>query len=250
MMSAIILEDEVKNREILYTLLGRYCPQVHILACAASVADGRALLRENSPDILFLDVELSDGDCFELLESSADLSSHLIFTTAYSHYAVRAIKFAALDYLLKPIIVGELKEAVAKAEASSAGSPASRDKVQTFLTHRPSPNLTSDKIALPTLDGFVLVHLAEIIRFEARGNYTLVVTTTDEELTVSRLIQDFETLLADDNFCRIHKTHLVNLRHVKKYVKGKGGFVVMSDNSQVDVAARKREGFLERLRKA
>ncbi len=247
MLTALILEDEKKNQQILTTMLERYCPQVEVLAVAAGLREGRRLLRRESPDVLLLDVELADGDCFELLESEERIGSQLIFVTAHSHYALRAIKFAALDYLLKPIVAGELQAAIRKVESSRDGDRSDRLRRRALMRSCREPN-AGEVLALPTLDGYEVLQLADIMRFEAQGNYTTVITSEGNRLTVSKLIQDYELLLHGEGFYRIHKTHLINLRHVRRFVRAKGSFVIMSDGAKVDVAVRKREPFASLLR--
>ena len=243
-LTASIVEDEEIPRDTLTTLLARYCPNVNIVSTAETVVEGARAARAHQPDIMFLDVELEDGDCFELLDDLKGERPNIIITTAHSHYAIPAIKRSALDYLLKPILVSELKAAVAKAARSA---PQRRERPKSA---EPAPERRFGSIALPTFDGYELVDAESIIRLEAQGNYTAVYLGEPEPLIVCKLIQHYEDLLRNDFFVRVHKAHLVNLRHVKKYIRGQGGYAVLSDGSTVDVSIRRREAFLERLRRA
>ena len=237
-LNAAIIEDQPANIEILRDLLSRYCPAVEVIAQSGSIAESVDLLTRQQPDILFVDVELSDGDSFEIFDRLPDLRSHLIFVTAHNHYALRALKNSALDYLLKPIVVSELKEAVAKAvrcieQAVPALPSASHSLLQEGI------------LALPLLNGFEIVKIADVVRIEADRSYSMLYMLNGGQHLVSRPIADYDRLLQGQGFFRIHKTHLVNLRHVRRYVRGRGGQVVMADGSTVSVAARKRDAFLE-----
>ncbi len=242
-LRSLILEDELKHQDTLRFLLARYCPQVEVVAAGDSVAEGCRLLQEYQADLLFLDVELRDGDCFELLEQAGSLSAGLIFTTAHDHYAIRALRFAALDYLLKPLVVSELKTAVNKVHSLPSGRSASRFS---FADGRQKPGAISRSkhlIALATPSGFSMVHIDDILRLEAIDNYSKVYLRQGAEYIVSRSLQDCETLLADPRFCRVHKSHIINLEQVSRYVRGKGGYVVMSDGGTVNISIRRKEQF-------
>lgn len=252
-LKAVILEDEARHREILQALLEKYCPDVHVVATAQNIAEGVATIEQHKPDLVFSDVELKDGDCFELLNRIEELNFALIFTTAHDHYAIRAIKFSALDYLLKPLMVNELREAVAKARRRAGGSDTDSrqlDMLREYARSSGSSDKDFHRIALPVLDGFTIVDVDSIVRLEAEGNCTKVYMRNSTVNIVTKRLQVYEELLQDYNFVRIHHSHVVNFKHVTRYVKGKGGHVVMSDGTIVDVAVRKKDAFLEKLTRA
>lgn len=239
-LNAAIIEDQPANIEILRDLLSRYCPAVEVIAQSGSIVESVELLTRQQPDILFVDVELSDGDSFEIFDRLPELRSHLIFVTAHNHYALRAIKSSALDYLLKPIVVSELKEAVAKASRRLG------QNAPVLPSAAPSHSLLQEGIlALPLLNGFEIVRIADVMRIEADRSYSVLHMLNGDQHLVSRPIAEYDRLLQSQGFFRVHKTHLVNLRHIRRYVRGRGGQVFMADGSAVNVAARKRDAFLE-----
>jgi len=224
---ALIVDDEEHCRDALQRAIGHYCPQLKIIGKASNVAQARELLFEHKPDILFLDVEMPEENGFDLLEQMDSKAIPTIFTTAHESYALKALKKRALDYLLKPIQGAELIAAINKLE---------------YNKHN-SATTSNGKIALPTTQGFTFSYPEDILRCEADGAYTRIFRIKDS-LLVSRNIGHIEGLLKKHDFFRVHKSHLINLGHVREYIRGKGGTVIMSDNSSVEVSKRKREDFL------
>lgn len=250
-LSALIVEDEAKHRETLMLLLDKYCPAIEVKGEAESVAKGVELAQTLDPDVLFVDVELEDGDCFELLEQFEELSFAVIFITAHDHYAIRAIKFAALDYLLKPIIVSELKAAVAKVQQHQESQWVRSQKLSVLRDNLLENGIDSlNRIALPTVEGFTFVEIGNIVRLEADRAYTRIHFLDGGEVTVSRSLGEYEEMLNKQHFFRIHNSHLINLKLVHKYLKGKGGYVVMNDGATVNVSMRRKDAFLERLKQS
>lgn len=247
MIRAIIIDDERIGRETLQSLLKQYCPNVSVVAQADSVDGGRRAIATHDPDLVFLDIEMPFGNGFELLDGIADARFEVIFTTAYDQYAIRAIRTAALDYLLKPIDRDELVSAVEKAEKKTGGARSLNLNLEVLLENLKHATSEHSKIALPTDDGLTLVGVNDIIRCEADGNYTRFFLQNREQLIVSKTLKDFETLLGEMNFLRVHHSHLVNIDHVKKYVRGEGGVVIMSDTAAVPVSRRKKEELIRRL---
>ena len=220
-----IVDDEEHCRSALERAITQYCPHLKIIASVESVDTALPLMVTKRPQLVFLDVEMPEEDGFQLLQQLKPFNIPVIFTTAHERYALPALKQQALDYLLKPIEPRELVTAVNKLE---------------YPEHIMDNN---SKIALPTLKGLCFVSVDDIIRCEADGAYTNFILT-EGTLLVSRNIGAVEALLQHHRFFRTHKSHLVNLRHVKEYIRGKGGTLIMSDHSSVEVSKRKREDFL------
>jgi two-component system LytT family response regulator len=240
----ILIDDEPNTRAALRALLQHYCPEVMIIGEAASAEDGLQLLRTQTPDLLFLDVEMPLGSGFDLLDMLGNASFDIIFTTAHDRYALRAIKCCALDYLLKPVGVAELRAAVAKAQRRQAPVAAQLHTLHDNLRARNGP---AGKIVLPTTQGFEVVDVARIVRCQADDNYTLFVLAGKEKILVSRTLKEYEELLGDFDFLRIHQSHLINAAHVKRYIKGSGGYVQLTDDSIIEVSRRKKDELLKRF---
>jgi two-component system LytT family response regulator len=247
MIKAVIVDDELKGRETLRTLIQKHCTGIEVLGMAESVASGVLLIRSVTPDLVFLDIEMPGGNGFDLLDKLKDKNFEIIFTTAYSQYAIKAIRFSALDYLLKPINPEELKDAVSRVSQLLAARTSNRRNVDTLLSNLKESN-EPKKLALPNTEGLAFVNLDEIIRCQADANYTGIFLTSGKKILVARTLKDYEELLSEDNFCRVHHAHLINLKHVREYIKGEGGVVLMSDGSRVEVSRRKKNEFIERLK--
>ena len=250
MVNAIIVDDEEKNRESLAKLINQFCFDVNIIDKVESIAIAKESINKNNPQLIFLDIEMPGGDGFKLLQDIDQPQFEVIFTTAHANYAIKAIKFAALDYLLKPINVNELKVAVEKAVDKIDKSDRSEINSKKFGILQSNVNKNQfdfNKIALPTLDGIDFYDVDDIIRCEAERAYCNFYTIKGEKILVSKSLKEFEEILTECNFYRIHKSHMVNLKHIKKYYKGKGGQVLMSDESFVDVSVRRKEDLMKVL---
>lgn len=249
MLTALIVDDEQQSRETLERMLVNFCPQVDILGKATSVAEAVPLIDSQKPDVVFLDIEMPGGNGFTLLEQYDDFPFEVIFTTAHDLYAINAIKFAALDYLLKPVNIRELQEAVKRAEKKLGGTEKAdrRQKMETLKTNLSQGDASFTKIALPTSEGIDFVEIEDIIRVEADRSYSNFHLKGRKKIIVSRPLSEYEEFLEAYNFFRTHKSHMINLNHLVKYVKGKGGYVIMDDDSHVDVSVRRKEGLLQRI---
>ena len=248
MVTALIVDDENKNRESLAKLIDQFCYGVEVIGNAENVKTAEEFINKNQPQIVFLDIEMPGGNGFTLLEKYDNPEFQLIFTTAHADYAIKAIKFAALDYLLKPININELKVAVEKAINNINSQSESLDKrFHVLKDNQKNEGFDFKKIALPSLDGIEFYDLTEILRCEADRAYCNFYLTNGNKITVSKSLREFEDMLSECNFFRIHKSNMVNLSHIKKYIKGKGGYVVLSDGSHVDVSVRKKEMLMEVL---
>lgn len=240
MLKACIVDDEKKGRDILQFLLNEYCKDIQVIGQADSVDTAFDFINKHHPDIVFLDVEMPRGSGFELLKRFDKIDFKTIFVTAHNHYAIKAIKFAAIDYLLKPVDVDELIQAVNNA----INSP--KNNIQQHysgLLENLETNRTG-KIAIPVKDGTAFINPSDIIRLEADGSYTHIFTLT-EKLTASKNIKEYEELLQDLNFFRAHHSHLINLHYVKSFSRVDGYFANMSDGSSVEVSRRKKDHFLQ-----
>jgi two-component system LytT family response regulator len=237
---AIIIDDEEKSRQTLQSLLHRYCPDVHVIAEAASVEEGLKILSSHSPDVVFLDIRLPDGTGCDLLEQIPERNFDVVFTTAYDEYSLKAFHYAALHYLLKPISHTQLREAVSRIKPS-------QQQDERFRVMKEQLQEKRKNIVLSSFDGFSVAQLDDILRFEADSNYTRIFFVQEKPFVASRNLSHFEELLADAGFVRVHNKHLINLKHVRKYHRGRGGSIELSDGTQIEVAVRKKDEFLEAL---
>lgn len=245
MLSAIIIDDELKGRIALKKKLQDYCPEVTVTDEAADGLQGIALISQLQPQIVFLDIEMPRMDGFAMLQQLSDKKFHLVFTTAYDQYAIRAIRFAAFDYLLKPVDIEELRNTISKILSTQGKSDTGR-KLE-VLADNLQRNTALNKIAIPTLEGLLFFNVDDIIHLEAHSNYTVIHFTNHAKLTASRTLKEFEELLPNDKFFRPHHSHLINLTYLKRYIKGDGGQIEMQNGNYVDVARRKKEEFLQRM---
>lgn len=246
MLTAVIIDDESHSVDVLKTLLATYCTNVRVAATADHAAAGRKLIAEHTPDIVFLDIEMPFESGFDMLDSIEYKEISVIFVTAYDHYALKAIKYLAMDYLLKPVDIDELKQAVKKAAERKEQQNFHAAPVSLLKTYL-EKGLDNSKVALPMADGIQFVNRNEIVRCEACGNYTRIYLQENRTYLVARTLGEYEDLLSQYNFLRIHHAHLINLDHIEKYVRGEGGYVIMSDGAIVDISRRKKQDFLNRF---
>ncbi len=245
MIKAIIVDDEPNCCEILATLLERYCPQVKVADICYSGQAALSSIIEMNPDIVFLDIEMPNMNGFELLENLQSINFKLIFTTSYDQYAIKAIRFSALDYLLKPIDREELQNAVKKAMQAL-----DRPMPQQFEVLMQKLNKTGNggqKIALPTMEGLLLIAIDSIISCASERNYSILYLKEKKKLVISRPLKEMEELLEDHSFLRVHHSYLVNLKEINKYVRGEGGYLIMSDGSTVDISRSKKDLLVSKL---
>lgn len=242
MLTAIIIDDEQKGRIALRQKLQDYCAGVRLTGEAENGEEGIRLIEKNKPDIVFLDIEMPRMDGFEMLHRLPEKKFHLIFTTAYDQYAIKAFKVAAFDYLLKPIDIEELKSAVSKIDTQS---PVITEKKLAVLEQSLDGKNIFNKIAIPTLEGLLFFNISDIIHLEASSNYTTIYFKDHPKLTASKTLKDFEELLPPNIFFRTHHSHIINLNYIKRYLKGDGGQIEMQNGNYVDVARRKKDEFLK-----
>ena len=245
MITATIVDDEPDCCESMVMLLERYCPEVKVLDICYSAETAMQSIKEHEPQILFLHIEMPFMNGFELLEKLGNINFEFIFTTSYDQYAIKAIRFSALDYLLKPVDREELQKAVQKA-AQRHQHPLSQ-QLDILLQKLKHPSVPVNKIAIPTMEGFQLVPAESIISCESDGNYTHLFLKGKRKIIASRNLKEIEELLEDYPFIRIHHSHLVNINEVDKYIKGEGGYLIMSDDSSINVSRSRKELLLKKL---
>jgi len=240
MITALIVDDEKKNRESLEKLLSEHCPCIQVVGKAGSVAEAIPFFKQNHLKLVFLDVEMPGGTGFDLLRLVSPVNFKVIFVTAHAHYALKAIKFSAIDYLLKPVDVDDLVEAVHKAENEIHFNHQSQ---YSRLLKNLEPGAVH-KLAIPVKGGIAFLDPNEIIRLEADGTYTHIFAN-GEKFTATKNIKEYEFLLLEYNFFRSHNSHLINLNHVKQFNRMDGYFVQMDDGSVAEISRRKKEEFIE-----
>lgn len=238
-LNAIIVEDEETSRDILKNYLQKYCPNVNILGEAANVDEALVLIRNNDLDLVFLDVEMPYGNAFDLLEKVGDINFETIFVTAYNHYAIEALNAHASYYLMKPISIDELIKAVDYVTEVRIKEDALQDEILV-----PKTKTVNGKITIPQLDGFEIINTSDILYCKADNNYTEIYLNNNKKKLVSKTLKYFEDALTDASFARVHKSYLVNVNEVVKYVKGKGGSLVLSNGKQIIVSASKKSQLL------
>lgn len=240
---AVIVEDEVMNSDFLQHLLKEFCPNVEVVGTAAHVEDAVACIHQQQPQIVFMDIELQTATGFDVLQQVKDPRFEVIFTTAYDHYAIKAIKFSAIDYLLKPINFEELQLAVDKAIGSLQVKEKDH-KLELLIKNVRRPAGEDFSISLSTAEGVEFVPLSQIIRLEAKGPYTTFFMKNGTSLMVCRNLKEYELLLTDHGFFRLHNSYMVNMKEVKKMIRADGGYAVMNDDAMVAISPKKKEEFL------
>lgn len=244
MINAILIDDEKHCLETLSLLLGRHCKEVNILEECRSAKKGLEAINKHKPDLVFLDIEMPMMNGFELLEQVGEINFAVIFTTSYDQYAIKAFRYSALDYLLKPIDPEELGAAVKK--VSSKKNLPFAEQFDMLLRQIKQKGPGFEKIAVPTIEGFELIRADEIIRCEADDNYTHLYLKDKSKIVASRMLKEMEELLEEFQFfVRVHNSHLVNMNEVEKYVRGEGGYLLMSDGSNVSISKSRREALIK-----
>jgi len=246
MLTAIIIDDETNSRNALRQKITRHCNNVMIIADCENGEEGIEKIETQKPDIIFLDIEMPRMNGFTMLQQIKNKNFEVIFITAYDHYAIKAIKFSALDYLLKPVEVEDLKAAVEKVTQKRKqmdGNKRVELLVQNFLEEKTA----HQRIAISSMEGLQFVTTNDIIYLEANSNYTSFYLADNRKITATKTLKDFEEILPASMFIRIHHSYLINKNGIEKYIKGEGGQVVMKNGVTLDVARRKKEEFMKAI---
>ena len=248
-IKAIIVDDEPGSVFTLKALVEEYCPEVQVISTSENPLEAIEQIKILRPDLVFLDIEMPYANAFDLLDSLKPVTFEVIFTTAFNEYALKAFKYAAVDYLLKPVSISELKESVQRVKKVFKVSEGKNERVDVLLNNLRNPKESSGFLSLPSLKGMDFVELNKVIYIEASGNYSEINFGKGKKLIVTKSLKDLEDLLPEENFYRIHHSYIVNISHVSKYLRGRGGQVVLSDGTPVTVAVRKKIRFLDLLKK-
>ena len=241
-LRAILVDDELSSLQNLQSKLVEFCPDVEVVATAQKPEDAILFIRQHKPDVIFLDIEMPRMNGFRMLDELGELDFEIIFTTAYNHYAVDAIRISAFDYLMKPVAIKELQNALER--LARYRQTHTRDKLD-VLRQSLSPNKSQEeKIAIPTNEGLEFIPIKNILHIESSSNYSRIFLTDGKNILVTKLLKDFEDILEPYNFFRVHNSHLINLAYIKKYIRGEGGQVEMQNGDVIDVARRKKEEFI------
>jgi two-component system LytT family response regulator len=244
MIKAIIIEDEKMSRETLRRLLEKYCPTVEVLAEADGYRKGLEEIRKHPPDVIFLDIQMPDGSGFRLLEEIDEFDFEVIFTTAFDQFAIKAIKYSALDYLLKPIIPDDLVAAIERVEKKKI-EKIRRKNLEASPENYLAQDERSQKIILSTSEMIHVINVDDIIRCESDNYYTYFYFIDGRKLLVSKTLKENEELLSQHNFIRPHKSHLVNIKYIKSYIRQDGGYILMTDGMKIPVSRRKKDKIME-----
>lgn len=244
MLRTVLIDDDQSNISALSEKLSRHCPDVEIIARCDNGAEAINVIESGKPDVVFLDIEMPVMNGFVMLQHLTYKQFALIFVTAYDHYAIKAIRYSAIDYLVKPVEIEELKAAVEKAEMNRTNR-SSQLQLDLFLeqVHKKQPK----RLTIPTNEGFQFINIENIMYLEASNNYTTLYLSGDQKFLVCRTLKDFEDLLPVHTFIRIHHSHIINKDYVEKYIRGDGGQVVMKNGNNLDVSKRKKSEFLQAI---
>ncbi len=242
MIKTLIIDDEINGRNILKRFIEKYAEGVEVIGEAESVKTGVDAIKKLNPDLVLLDIQMQDGTGFDLLEQFDEKNFEVIFVTSFDHYAIKAFKFSAVDYILKPVDPDNLVEAIERVKNLD-----SKDELGSKIDVLISNINSLEKIALPSSDGIRFVKIQDVVRCESDNNYTMFYLINKEKVLVSKTLKEYEVMLSGVNFYRIHKSHLVNLKYITKYVPGEGGYVILEDGSHADVSRRKKEGLMKLL---
>ncbi len=249
-MRALVVDDEPNARQNLTILLQTHCPSVEVIGNAGTVQEAVQAIKQFQPDVVLLDIEIGDGSGFDVLEKLTTPPPQVIFTTAFDHYAVKAFKYSAVDYILKPIDIDDLTAALARVEEKMKQTQISK-KLENLMTNLSGLSNRQDRkmkrVGLPIQGGVQYFAISEIVRLQSQSNYTMFFLTQGREFLISRTLKEYDELLSDQGFVRVHQSHFINLEHVTQYQKSDGGYVVMTDGSNVPLSKTHKDQFLERL---
>lgn len=244
MLNAVLVDDEVDARSSLRTLLNKFFPNIEIIGEANGIQTGMQLIRKEQPQLVFLDIKMQDGTGFQLLDQFPKPDFRVVFVTAFDDFALKAFKYNALHYLLKPIDPDEFQQTI-KTACQFIVKDLYHQQLTNLLENSRSNKF--DKLALPTSEGLVFLKLEEIIYLQSEGNYTFFFTISGERIMVSKTIKNYEEILPSDTFYRIHQSYILNVKFIKKYLKEDGGLVLLDSGQKLPLSRRKKEGLLNML---
>ena len=247
-MRAIIVDDEPDGIITLNKMLSLSCKQVEVVALCSDAEEGKLKIRELTPDLIFLDIQMPGKTGFELLAELDTDNMDVIFVTAHNQYMLQALQFSATDYLLKPIDEERLTEAIRRVEKRQHGKGGSQNVEALLYNLQKAGSPKEMKLCIPTFKGFAILKLEDIILCEAEKNYTIIHLKDKKNIIVSRPLLEYENILEGTTFLRIHRTFLINLQHVTEYHRGEGGVIIMSNGEEVEISRRKKDIFLTRIR--
>jgi two-component system, LytTR family, response regulator len=242
-LNAILIDDELSSLQNLEQKLTEFCPDINIITAAQKPEEAILLIQLHKPDVIFLDIEMPRMNGFRMLDEIAELNFEIIFTTAYNHYAVDAIRMSAFDYLMKPIAIKDLQNAVERLVKQK--QLFTKDKLGVLKNVLQNTKNQDEKIVIPTSEGMEFIPINTILHIESSSNYSKVYFIDGKNILVTKLLKDFEEILLPYRFYRIHNSHLINLKYIEKYIKGDGGQVLLTNGTTLDIARRKKEEFLK-----
>jgi len=245
-LRAVIVEDEEYSRKTLKNLLEEFCVNVEVVGMAASVQEAVSKISKTQPDIVFLDIELQTGTGFDVLNLTPNINFEVIFTTAFDQFAIKAMRFSSLDYLLKPIDLEELQSAVEKAKKRK-NQEVYKKQLETLMHNLKQDKPKLNKICLSTSDGLNFIEVDTILYCKANGSYTTFVFNNKKEILVSRHLKEYVNLFCEHNFMRVHNSFLVNLKNIDKFVRSDGGYIIMKNGDRINISRAKKEEFLSAM---
>ena len=246
MIEAVLVDDENKAREYLTNIISKNCPNIRIIGYASNAEEGFQIIDELKPSLVFLDVEMPGGNGFDMLERFDSVNFDVIFTTAYDHYAIKAIEYSAIGYLMKPISKDRLTEAVEKVNARKANQVTLDSSIELLLSNLKTDSVPQ-RIAIPDSKGLSFVNIDDIVRCQSAGNYCILHLVEGRTVTSTKTLKEFEDLLDGKVFCRVHQSSVINMNFLKRYERGEGGVAILEDGSEVEVSRRRKMQFLEIL---
>lgn len=244
-IKAILIDDELNSLQNLQQKLEGFCPDVSIVAITQKPEEGLLLIKQHQPDVVFLDIEMPRMSGFRMLEELGEYDFDIIFTTAYNHYSIDAIRISAFDYLVKPIGIEDLQQAVER--LSKTLNKQTKEKIDILKKTLSDNRSQDDKIAISTSEGIEFIPIKNIIHIESKSNYSKIHLTENKTITVTKILKDFEEMLIPYNFYRVHNSHLINLNYIHKYIRSQGGHVMLQDGTLIDISRRKKEEFLKMI---